>query len=301
MGRICKKCGSELPEGTTRCIICGEEYVPDEATRGSGAGAKGGQGGKKRGFPLKAVLVGAVLIISAAGAFGALSLSGAKGEPAKEEPVKEEPVKEEPAKEEPAKEEPVKEEPVKEEPAKEEPAKEEPVKEEPVKEVQIMEDPVEEEPEEEHISPRYLPEKYFVYKGHTYGTYNASNYELNDYWDVVEFCREQGGYLAVINDQAENNKLFDFVSKNYPKTAFFGYSDELHEGNWVWEEGGSKFENWTVIGQDQPDNGSSYGDDEDYAEFNYERGTSSPNDGTWNDASFRNNTDTFICEWEYEF
>ena len=114
MGRICKKCGSELPEGTTRCIICGEEYVPDEATRGSGAGAKGGQGGKKRGFPLKEVLVGAVLVISAAGAFGALSLSGAKGEPAKEEPVKEEPVKEEPAKEEPAKEEPVKEEPVKE-------------------------------------------------------------------------------------------------------------------------------------------------------------------------------------------
>ena len=51
-----------------------------------------------------------------------------------------------------------------------------------------------------------------------------------------------------------------------------------------------------------PDNGSGYGGDEDYAEFNYERGKEDqvPCDGTWNDAPFIDNTSVFICEWEYE-
>ena len=44
-----------------------------------------------------------------------------------------------------------------------------------------------------------------------------------------------------------------------------------------------------------------YGGDEDYAEFNYERGKKGiPNDGTWNDAPFMDNTTTFICEWDFD-
>ena len=151
------------------------------------------------------------------------------------------------------------------------------------------------EPETEpHVLPNVLPELLYVYNDHSYGFYNADRLRLNNYADVVDFCRKQGGYLAVINDQAENNNLFIKVRENYAKPAFFGYSDEREEGKC------SDFENWTVYGQNQPDNGVEYGGDEDYAEFNYGRGTKCPNDGTWNDAPFRHNTDMFICEWDYD-
>ena len=107
----------------------------------------------------------------------------------------------------------------------------------------------------------------------------------------------------MINNEAENDYLFGLVSQNYVNTVFFGYSDENKEGNWQWDGDYSSYENWTVGGDwDLPDNGESYGGDEDYAEFNYERGKGDwlPNDGTWNDAPFMDNTSVFLCEWEYE-
>lgn len=146
--------------------------------------------------------------------------------------------------------------------------------------------------------PSSAPANYYFHNGHTYGFYNAAALGLNTYRKVADFCQSQGGYLAVINDEEENDFLFDLVSKNFINTAFFGYSDEQREGFWEWAEGDSDFHNWTVYGQNQPDDGNGRG--EDYAEFNYERGTSSANDGTWNDAQFRKNTDTFICEWDYD-
>ena len=143
------------------------------------------------------------------------------------------------------------------------------------------------------------PRNYFVYNGHSYGIYDADDYGIASYEGVKKFCRDQSGYLAVINDIHENDELFDFVSSNSRVTAFFGYSDEKNENDWKWAEGYSSFTNWTYNDREkQPDNGSGYGGDEDYAEFNYERGTNSANDGTWNDAPFMDNTSLFICEWD---
>ena len=154
------------------------------------------------------------------------------------------------------------------------------------------------EPEPEPL-PKPEPEPVPA-QGHTYGFYDAKQYGLDSYQEVADFCVEQGGHLAVINDQSENNYLFGLVRDNFANTAFFGYSDEWEEGNWWWYGDSSNYENWTTHSQHQPDNGSGYGGDEDYAEFNYERNTPSPNDGTWNDAPFRDNTDRFICEWEFD-
>ena len=125
---------------------------------------------------------------------------------------------------------------------------------------------------------------------------------MNSYREVEDFCRSMGGHLAVINDNDENGFLFETLQNSFSTTAFFGYSDHEQESVWVWSDQTSAYENWTNYGKwDQPDNGIEYGGDEDYAEFNYERGKSIlPNDGTWNDAPFRQNTDIFICEWEYE-
>lgn len=310
MKRICKNCGTELPDGATHCVICGEKYVDMENSVSSGGEKSDGkEDGGKSFVPIMIALIGVALVIGGVGASRVLKTKKQIEEPLKLETADKESEKEKPVEEEPAEKEPIKEEQAEEKPAIEEKAEEKPAIEEKAEEEAAIEELAEEEssvkPEEEqeenHPVPRNLPENSFVYNGHTYGFYDASRYRFDDYGDVVDFCREQGGYLAVINNQAENNKLFDYVSENYEKTAFFGYSDRFHEGNWVWEEDGSNFENWTVIGQHQPDNGSGYGGDEDYAEFNYERGTLSPNDGTWNDAPFRDNTDTFVCEWDYEF
>ena len=150
--------------------------------------------------------------------------------------------------------------------------------------------------------PAVDPEKYYYYGGHTYAFYYTNDYGITSFWDVVEFCHDQGGHLATINDAEENQFLFDTVEQNYATTAFFGYTDDGDEGHWYWTDGDSDYTNWTnepgfLV---QPDNGKGYGVDEDYAEFNYERNTASPNDGTWNDAPFTHNTTRFICEWDFE-
>ena len=150
--------------------------------------------------------------------------------------------------------------------------------------------------------PTEWPDEIYNYNGHSYAFYDANEHDLGTYSAVSNFCREQGGHLAVINNEAENGYLFDLVSTNYVNTVFFGYSDENKEGNWQWDGDYSTFENWTVDEDwNLPDNGEGYGGDEDYAEFNYERGKDwLPNDGTWNDAPFMDNTSVFLCEWEYE-
>ena len=145
-----------------------------------------------------------------------------------------------------------------------------------------------------------LPDEFIDYNGHTYAFYDASNYEFDSYQQVADFCRAIHGHLAVIDDLAENNFLFNKLREKQIVTAYFGYSDEIEEGNWEWADGGSTFENWTKVGGwSLPDNGSDWGGDEDYAEFNYEKDKPGiPSDGTWNDATFQENTTVFICEWD---
>ena len=173
--------------------------------------------------------------------------------------------------------------------------------------VNSLQSDVQEDPEEgdnSNPSPKSIPDQYYFYNDHTYGFYNAAVFGLDDYAKVSEFCREQGGHLATINSPEENAFLFGTLRDNYDDTAFFGYSDEAEEGIWQWDfESGDYYYNWTQYGQQQPDNGVNYGTEEDYAEFNYDgkkpASDKVPNDGTWNDAPFRRNTDLFICEWEY--
>ena len=156
-----------------------------------------------------------------------------------------------------------------------------------------------------YVLPKVYPDQFYVYEGHTYGFYNAATLDLPKYWQVSRFCRDQGGHLATINDKKENDYLFGILRSHYDNTAFFGYSDADKEGTWQWDNEECSYSNWTKNSyQNQPDNGVNYGTEEDYAEFNYDgnKPTSEkiPNDGTWNDAPFRRNTDLFICEWEYD-
>lgn len=161
----------------------------------------------------------------------------------------------------------------------------------------------------EYILPTAVPEEYYYFNGHTYAFYDASRYGFSTYDEVSDFCHEQGGHLAVINDRSENSYLYDLMKNNYNITVFFGYTDKDEEGDWVWDGDESDYENWTRSGDwNLPDNGESWGGGEwenggeDYAEFNYDMETNwgAPNDTTWNDATFMENTTIFFCEWDYD-
>ena len=106
--------------------------------------------------------------------------------------------------------------------------------------------------EKEHVEPTERPDRIYLYRGHSYAFYNADEYDLTSYAEVKRFCHEQGGHLAVINDQAENDYLFGLVRDNYAKTVFFGYSDENGESDWEWDGDSSTYSNWSP---GMPDNG----------------------------------------------
>ena len=167
----------------------------------------------------------------------------------------------------------------------------------------------EEKPVVHYQLPTAVPDEYYYYNGHTYALYDASRYSFSTYDEVSDFCHEQGGHLAVINDRSENSYLYDLMKENSKITVFFGYTDKDEEGQWVWDGDESDYENWTRSGDwDLPDNGEGWGGGEwknggeDYAEFNYDRLTNwgAPNDTTWNDATFMENTTLFFCEWDYD-
>ena len=145
---------------------------------------------------------------------------------------------------------------------------------------EAADDTVQEDPYKDVILPQSLPDEFYLFKDHTYAFYDASRYGFTTYTQVADFCRQQGSGI----------------------TAFFGYSDEDEEGEWQWADGDSSYTNWTTYGDwNLPDNGEEWGGDEDYAEFNYERGKPGiPSDGTWNDAPFMDNTTHFICEWDFD-
>ncbi|HIS52399.1 MAG TPA: hypothetical protein IAC15_06635 [Candidatus Onthomonas avicola] len=127
------------------------------------------------------------------------------------------------------------------------------------------------------------------YGGHTYYVFDGS-VGVTSWEEAQLYCEQRGGYLAVINDQEENDALHEYACGGRHTCAFFGYSDSISEDVWEWVDGdSSSYENWGVnaLGEQQPNSDSHK---EDYAEFSYE-------DGTWNDSEFGYDTTRFICEW----
>ena len=147
----------------------------------------------------------------------------------------------------------------------------------------------------------------FTYGNSVYAIYNMSSYGLNtikvqgvdneheEFAYMVDFCRARGGYLAVINDEKENDFLFGKVMETDEDSAFFGYTDWEEEGNWKWVDRDSSYVNWAP---GQPNNGVATPDGtlkfgEDYGQFFH-----STKDGTWNDSKIHINTRAFIVEWD---
>lgn len=129
-----------------------------------------------------------------------------------------------------------------------------------------------------------------LYNGHTYYAYETA--EINSFRQAQEYCESRGGYLAVIDDDAENTALYDYVMHDLGlEDAYFGLTDEKTEGQWEWVDGSPYwYDNWL---EGQPDDAN---DGEDYALFFYK-----DTPYTWNDGDFGKDHDTgtvvFLIEW----
>ena len=132
-----------------------------------------------------------------------------------------------------------------------------------------------------------------TYNGHTYYAYETS--AIDSYQEAQAYAQSRGGYLAVINDDKENTKLYDYVfyERNLP-SAYFGLSDENYEDYWEWIDGTPySYDNWA---DGQPDNQRKV---ENYALFYYKDPAY-----TWNDGDFGKDptrgTVIFLIEWDVE-
>lgn len=128
----------------------------------------------------------------------------------------------------------------------------------------------------------------FQYGGHSYRLYRFYDITAND---IIDYCYNQGGYLAHINDEQENQFLASMIGTLGYDIVYFGYSDEQSEGDWYWIDGEySSFVNWR---SGEPNNEAN---EEHYALI-------SP-DGTWNDGKLEIDSRSgvnILCEWNTLF
>ncbi len=88
------------------------------------------------------------------------------------------------------------------------------------------------------------------------GSFNGSNYYCSTsnytYADAKDLVKKHGGHIASINSAEEN----DYLSKRIiSSTAMIGYTDIVHEGQFVWEDGSTPtYNNWFHMQPNNQDN-----------------------------------------------
>ena len=330
----CINCKEEIPDGTEICPYCGTEQPKDNSgkdkkVKEEDTGKKDNEGGGSGDGPKPnkkiviaagagcafLILVLALTVFSKGGSSSGSSSGGsAAGDNSEYTAAAEEPK----AEEEPA--------PAEDTKPAEEPAPAEDTK--PAEETQPAEEPApaednkpaeESKPAEEQIpaeNPKpsddsqsgeqssrqyYIPEKALYYEGHHYYIYK----DIKTNWDdVTDSCIERGGYPAVINNEAENEKLYRYmVSMGYDQ-AYIGLVYDTDSAQWIYKLGDSSdFRDWgsNSRGEKEPNNSGG-------SEFNVEMDVNMI-DGYWNDAEFGAKTYTpdgdpykdiyaYICEWD---
>lgn len=139
-----------------------------------------------------------------------------------------------------------------------------------------------------------IPTDAVEFNGHYYYVYDLDT--VTTWEEAKEYCESQGGYLATITGQEEDEFVYAYLRNNFDyESAYFGFTDRDEEGTWVWDNGEvSSYTNWHS-GEPNSENPN-----EDFAMYYYKY-----SDGSWNDGDFGNRTvnsgRVFICEWgEYQ-
>lgn len=130
-----------------------------------------------------------------------------------------------------------------------------------------------------------------VFQGHHYEIFLER--DILTWEDAQRFCEEQGGHLAVITSEEENDFLRSCLDREGFKSAYFGFSDAANEGEWEWVTGEEvTYTNWY---ENEPNNDLG---NEDYAGFYFLKDSGSQwFDGDFGDQS--NGGKAFICEWDH--
>lgn len=117
-------------------------------------------------------------------------------------------------------------------------------------------------------------------------------YDLNMTWEEAKaYCESQGGHLATIANQEENDFIYNYIKEQGYESVYFGL--ELVNNSWQWVTGEEfNYLNWA----DGEPNNSEY--TERYGMFYYKY-----TDGKWNDGgpdtlNASSNNTAFICEWD---
>lgn len=139
-----------------------------------------------------------------------------------------------------------------------------------------------------------VPQEASEFNGHYYYVYDLDT--VTTWGEAKEYCESQGGYLATITSQEEDEFVYSYLRNNFDyESAYFGFTDQDTEGTWIWDNGEtSSYTNWHS-GEPNSENPN-----EDFAMYYYKY-----SDGSWNDGDFGNRTvksgRVFICEWgEYQ-
>ena len=137
-----------------------------------------------------------------------------------------------------------------------------------------------------------IPQDAFEYNGHSYYIYS----NVVDTWDAAKtYAESLGGYLAIINNDAENTALYDYMKSRGYGSAYFGFTDAPVEGTWNWVDGSSV--NYTNWASGEPSNGvNNNAGRENYGMF-YWMFRYTWNDGDFGDIFNDNGSQAFIVEW----
>ena len=290
--------------GTAGATVAAGAVAGTKGSGISGGVQPSGQTGSSGGSSVKiGILIGFIVAALAIG-IGAFALSGGgkKSKDAEPEASAMEQAAEEPAAEEVKQEEPAAAEA---EAAMQETAAEE-AEQVPAEQAAEPEAPAaaqpasEPEPEAKEEPLVMIPENALSYKGHHYYIYN----DVKTNWETAASnCRDRGGYMAVVNDEEENETLYKYMTAMGYDQAFFGLIYSNTNDDWVYLDGDtSDFRDWgyNSEGVAEPNNAEGW---EYHVEFDVNM-----YDGHWNDAKFGTNTYTpdgdayknlytYICEW----
>ena len=271
---------------------------------GTRASQPSGQTGNSGGSSVKTGIVIGFLIAALAVGIGAFALSGGGKQSKDAEPganAVEQAAEEKAAGEVKPEEEKKAEEPAAGEQAAETAAQETAAEPAPTEQETVDQPATEPEPAAKEEPLAMIPENALSYNGHHYYIYN----DVKSNWETAASnCRDRGGYMAVINDEEENETIYKYMTAMGYDQAFFGLIYSNTNDDWVYLDGDtSDYRDWgyNSEGVAEPNNAEGW---EYHVEFDVNM-----QDGHWNDAKFGTKTYTpdgdayknlyaYICEWD---